>query len=148
MEKFPKPVNEKGKYQHQVFIDTNFKKHIISLVEHFMTNRIIVQGEFIGKPQGNKLQVDNQIRLFNIYVNGQRLSQNDFYDVCNKYGIPCCPLIIVTTMHFSLPEILEFAQGKSLLNKNVEREGIVCRCIEDHLSFKVISNKWLLLNNE
>jgi hypothetical protein len=51
-------------------------------------------------------------------------------------------------MFFTLPEIIKYAEDKSLLNKSIEREGVVFRCIEDGLSFKVISNKFLLKNEE
>lgn len=132
----------------QVFEATNFAQHIESLALHFETNKIIVQGEFIGKPQGNKYQVENQIRLFNIYVDGKRLSQEVFYAVCDHLKIPCCPLLHEMEMNFTLPEILKFAEGKSTLNEKTEREGLVFRAVGEQLSFKAISNKYLLLNEE
>lgn len=46
------------------------------------------------------------------------------------------------------PIEIDMAEGKSLLNKNTEREGLVFRCTDDTLSFKSISNKFLLKNNE
>jgi len=133
----------------KVFVSTNFQKYILALVLHFNTNNIMVQGEFIGKPQGNKYQLkENEIRLFNIYVNGKRLMQDDFYNVCRLIEIPCCPLLNVMNLDFTLPEIITYAEGKSTLNSNTEREGVVFRDIETGLSFKVISNKYLLKNNE
>lgn len=134
---------------HAVFYSTNFARHIQALVLEYGTSNIIVQGEYIGKPQGNKYQLEqNEIRLFNIYVDGKRLKQNEFYQDCNCLGIPCCPLIAIEALDFDLPRIISTAEGKSLLNKNTEREGLVFRCIEDGLSFKVISNKFLLKNDE
>ena len=133
----------------KVVEETNFKQHIDSLVEHYDTNNIIVQGEYIGKPQGNIYKLENnEIRLFNIIVNGTIINQREFYHVCNLYKIPSCPIIESLTLNHSLEELLKLAEAKSILNKNVEREGIVLRCIEDNLSFKVISNKFLLKNNE
>lgn len=134
---------------YRVFQSTGFEKHIQALVTHFKTPNIIVQGEYIGKPQGNRYNLkENEIRLFNIYVNGRRLNQDSFYEVCILHGVPCCPFISKTTFHCDLSDILEYAEGKSVLNKNQEREGLVFRCVEDGLSFKVISNKFLLKNNE
>lgn len=134
---------------HNVFISTGFSFHISQLVEEFQTNDIIVQGEYIGKPQGNKYRLSaNEIRLFNIYVKGKRLKQDQFYEVCEKYNIPCCPKLEVREMDFTLPGILQYAEGKSVLHKAVEREGIVVRCLDADLSFKVISNKFLLKNEE
>lgn len=134
---------------YKAFESTNFKQHISNLVNHFQTFNIIVQGEFIGSPQGNKYQLKaDEIRLFNIYVNGKRINQKDFYEVCTQLGVPCCPVVTVKLMDFDLPGILDYAEGKSQLNPQVEREGLVFRCVEDNLSFKVISNKYLLKNNE
>lgn len=42
-------------------------------------------------------------------------------------------------------ELLRYAEGKSVLNGNVEREGFVLKNVDDpDLSFKVISNRFLL----
>ncbi len=134
---------------HEVFYSTGFEKHIQSLVKEHRTPNIIVQGEYIGKPQGNKYQMPrNEIRLFNIYVDGKRLKQDEFYKDCFANDIPCCPLIARQPLSHDLPGIIMFAEGKSILNKCTEREGLVFRCIEDGLSFKVISNKYLLKNDE
>jgi len=134
---------------HGVFFSTEFAAHIEKLVQHFGTTKIIVQGEFIGKPQGNRYRLPaDEIRLFNIYVNGKRLLQDQFYDACWKFNIPCCPELYRDTLDLDLPAILKFAEGKSTLQKETEREGLVFRCVEDGLSFKVISNKYLLENKE
>lgn len=134
---------------HQVFFSTGFEKHIQALVAHFKTPRIIVQGEFIGAPQGNRYKLPaNEIRLFNIYVNGKRLLPGDFHAACIDLDIPCCPRLGAQNLNLDLPGILAGAEGKSVLNPATEREGLVFRCAEDGLSFKVISNKYLLENKE
>lgn len=134
---------------HQVFFSTQFEKHIQALVGFFKTPYVIVQGEFIGAPQGNRYGLkENEIRLFNIYVGGKRLTQDLFYDVCNKLEIPRCPMLEMRLLKHTLPSILQYAEAKSILNNAIEREGVVFRCVEDGLSFKVISNKYLLKNNE
>lgn len=134
---------------YKVFMDTCFKNHILNLVDRFKTNDIIVQGEYIGKPQGNRYKLSsNEIRLFNIFVNGVRLDQDTFYNTTIGLTIPACPLLDVCSMNYDLPTILKHAEGKSLLYP-IEREGVVWRCIENPtISFKVISNKFLLKNNE
>jgi len=136
---------------HRVVKSTGFEEKVKAICYHkeVGSNNVIVQGEFIGQPQGNKYQLEaNEIRLFNIYVNGKRLPQDQFYRICDELEIPCCPMIGNLSLNFTLPEIMQFAEGKSLLNKTAEREGLVFRCIDDNMSFKVISNKWLLKNQE
>ena len=117
--------------------------------DRYKTNNVVVQGEYIGKPQGNKYKLTkNEIRLFNIQINGKRIPQDEFYNVCTEFSIPCCPKIDEFKLNHTLPELLKMAEGKSVLNKSTEREGLVLRCTEDNLSFKVISNKFLLKNEE
>ena len=44
----------------------------------------------------------------------------------------------------TIDEMLELAEGKSQLCDTTEREGIVVRDKTNNISFKVISNKFLL----
>lgn len=134
---------------YRVFVDTEFKYEILKLVEHFGTNDIIVQGEAIGKFNGNHHNLQReQIRLFNIYVNGKRLNQKKFFEMCIKMNIPHCPLYKETILNHTLPEILKESEIKDLLNPNVEAEGLVWRCVHDNMSFKVINNNYLLKNEQ
>jgi hypothetical protein len=66
---------------------------------------------------------------------------------------------VIATNFYLLPtveEMLAFAEGKSVINPNSEREGLVFRPMVNiydkmtghRLSFKVISNKYLLKNEE
>lgn len=133
----------------RVFNDTGFKYEILKLVNHFKTNDIIVQGEAIGKFNGNHHNLQNwQIRLFNIYVNGKRLKQKEFITTCLANNIPHCPFYKEITLNHTLPEILKESEIMDCLNPFVDVEGLVWRCIEDNMSFKVINNKFLLKNNE
>jgi hypothetical protein len=138
-------LHDKTNDWYRVFTSTDFRYEILKLVKHFNTNDIIVQGEAIGKFNGNHHNLQKeQIRLFNIYVNGKRLNQKDFISTCLKNNIPHCPLYKEVTLSHSLPEILKESEIKDILNPNVEAEGLVWRCVEDNLSFKVLNNKYLL----
>ena len=51
----------------------------------------------------------------------------------------------------SLDEILKFSEGKCMLNKNNEREGIVYKLVSDNgqkLSFKAVSNRYLIMKGK
>lgn len=138
-------LHDKKNDWYRVFTDTRFDLEVLKLVERFKTNDIIVQGEAIGKFNGNHHNLPSeQIRLFNIYVNGKRLNQKEFQDVCLKNNIPHCPVYKETILNHSLPEILKESEIKDILNPTVDAEGLVWRCIEDNLSFKVINNKYLM----
>jgi hypothetical protein len=130
---------------YRVFNETGFKHEILKLVKHFKTDDIIVQGEAIGKFNGNHHNLEReQIRLFNIYVKGKRLNQKDFLQVCLASNIPHCPEYGTRKLPETLDEILKISEIKDVLNPSVEAEGLVWRCIEDNTSFKVINNKYLL----
>lgn len=138
-------LHDKKNDWYRVFNDTEFKYEVLKLVKQFNTNDIIVQGEAIGKFNGNHHNLQReQIRLFNIYVNGKRLNQKEFLEVCLKNNIPHCPLYKEMILNHTLPEILKESEIKDLLNPSADAEGLVWRCIEDNMSFKVINNKFLL----
>lgn len=138
-------LHDKKNDWYRVFEQTNFQEEIQKLVTYFKTDDIIVQGEAIGKFNGNHhdLQSD-EIRLFNVYVNGKRINQEMFYMVCLSMNIPCCPFYKTVILNHTMSEILQESQIKDVLNPKVEAEGLVWRCVEDNTSFKVINNAYLL----
>lgn len=138
-------LHDKKNDWYRVFEKTDFKYEVLKIVAHFKTNDVIVQGECIGKFNGNHHnQQSDSIRLFNIYVNGKRLNQKEFIDTCLKLNIPHCPKYKITLLNHDLASILKESEIKDVLNPAVEAEGLVWRCIEDNMSFKVINNKYLL----
>jgi len=142
-------LHDKNNDWYKVFTNTNFKDEILKLVNHFKTDDIIVQGEAIGKFNGNHHNLQNdQIRLFNIYVDGKRMNQKEFIKVCLANNIPHCPLYKEIVLNHTLPEILELSEIKDIINPFVEVEGLVWRCVDDNMSFKVINNKYLIKNNQ
>lgn len=110
---------------------------------------ICLQGELVGEGiQGNPYKLKGQsVRFFNAFdIDEQRyLSLGEFAEVIENFDLETVPFIM--TSYFlpdSIDELLEFAEGKSLLNQNQEREGLVIRNHSRTISFKVISNKFLL----
>lgn len=142
-------LHNKNNDWYKVFEETNFKEHILKLVRFFNTDDIIVQGEAIGKFNGNhhNLQKD-EIRLFNIYRDGKRLNQSVFLETCTALKIPHCPEYKTVELNHSLEEVLKMSDIPDIINPKVPAEGLVWRCIEDNLSFKAINNKFLLKKGE
>lgn len=111
-------------------------------------NNISFQGELIGPGiQGNIYKLNkHSVRFFTAYDidNNRRLNPEEFFSLMNKLNLETVPLI---TMDICLPntdELLKLADSKSMLNSNTWREGIVIRLTDGSMSFKVISNKYLL----
>jgi hypothetical protein len=130
---------------YKVFKSTDFEKHILKLVDYYKTDNIIVQGEAIGKFNGNYHNLkQDEIRLFNIFVDGKKIQQFDLIWVCNNLNIPYCPFFKTITLNHNMDEILKISEIPDILNSKVPVEGLVWRCHNDLLSFKVINNQYLL----
>ncbi len=116
-----------------------------------LEKNICLQGELIGEGiQGNPYGIKGQtVRFFSVYEidSRTRLGIKDLEDICFMIGLQTVPIL---ESNFLLPntieEMLQYAEGKSSLNPNTEREGVVVRSLDGTISFKAISNKFLLKN--
>jgi hypothetical protein len=110
---------------------------------------ISLQGELIGEGiQGNPYKLKGQtIRFFTGYDidKQERLNLRDFIVILELLGLQSVPIL---SIEFFLPDsveqLLQQAEGKSVLNPDTEREGVVVRSMDSSISFKAISNKFLL----
>ena len=110
---------------------------------------ICLQGELIGEGiQGNPYKIKGQtVYFFNGFdIDKQtKLGINEFLILLDELGLTSVPILDVAML---LPEtvqgMLELAEGKSRLNDKTEREGVVVRSLDNTISFKAISNKFLL----
>jgi len=115
-----------------------------------MGRNLCLQGELIGEGiQGNPYKIKGQtVRFFNIYDIDQRAYYGANLFLGTMEHTLCLETVPVLNANFLLPDtindLLEFAEGKSELNPSAEREGIVIRSLDRNVSFKVISNKFLL----
>ena len=112
-----------------------------------------IQGELVGEGiQGNQYKIRGQkFYVFDIYDTkaGAYLNSEQRIKLCQQLGLGHVPLVGVKAITAEdIAGILQEAEGKSLLNGS-EREGLVWKCISDpSISFKTISNRWLLKNKE
>jgi ATP-dependent RNA circularization protein (DNA/RNA ligase family) len=112
---------------------------------------LIIQGEAVGIGiQGNKYKF-NDVRLFVFNIATYDKGKRDYFNqgnqefLCGSMGLTPVPWL---TAHFKLkptvPEMVEYAKGYSLLNKETPREGIVVRNYPNNVSFKIVSTDFLL----
>lgn len=115
---------------------------------------IAVQGELIGNGiQGNKYKMrDQDFYVYDIYdINDGRYytpaERKAFIEV---FGLNHCPVLHrATELLISVESLLALAEGKSVMGTvGCEREGLVFKCNEKSVSFKAISNKFLLKGGE
>lgn len=107
-----------------------------------------VQGEIVGEGiQGNPYRIRGQdFYVYDIFdiVKQRYLSPAERQTFVNRNNLKHVPVItesLVTPT--TIESILMSAEGKSLLNQNTEREGLVFKS-DGNVSFKAISNKFLL----
>ncbi|MBC9909315.1 RNA ligase (ATP) [Chitinophaga varians] len=117
-----------------------------------LDKNMALQGELIGEGiQGNPYGIKGQtVRFFNAFdIDAYTyLPLTAFQEITRLMGLEHVPIL---DMAFTLPdtvdELLLAAEGNSALSpagKHVEREGVVIRSADKRISFKVISNKFLL----
>ncbi len=114
-----------------------------------LNRNICFQGELHGSGiQKNPYKMSNQtVRFFNIFDidNYTLVPLNEFLQILTRLELMHVPIL---EMNFLFPntidEMLKYAEGKSQLNPNTEREGVVVRSLDNTISFKAISNKFLL----
>ena len=133
----------------------------MDLIEKLPDN-FVLQGEIVGEGiQGNYLKLKGQkVYFYNAYniATGIYLNFGDFLAFCLNLRVLTVPIIdqnftlpsVAFDLYTSLNDMLNYAKGKSIINPNTEREGIVVRPQTElqykgqRLSFKVINNEYLL----
>jgi len=114
---------------------------------------IALQGELIGAGINGNLygMSDHKLYFFTGYDidKGRRM----FFDELEwvLFGLQLQMVPVLEKYGFVIPNennivdyMLKYAEGKSVLNMEVDREGVVVRGLEKEFSFKAISNTYLL----
>jgi RNA ligase (TIGR02306 family) len=115
---------------------------------------IAVQGELIGNGiQGNKYQMrDQDFYVYDIYDidAGRYYTPAERKAFVEVFKLNHCPVLHSNTEIIdSVESLLKLAEGKSVMGTvGCEREGLVFKCNEKSVSFKAISNKFLLKGGE
>ena len=141
--------------------DNTYKKiaNMYNLEEKLKNRNVALQGEIVGpKIQGNKYKLDDH-KLFAYHAydidNQQYYDHDDFMALCEEIGVDTVPVLEIKKLDgITLEELLTMADGESKLYKT-KREGIVIKSRTEEydpetgrLSFKVISNKFLMKHGE
>ncbi len=121
---------------------------------------VTVQGELCGPGiQKNLLNLkEHEFYVFNVIENGKRLSYKDTVKFCDNLNLKMVPVFMINEtgeFEHSQEKWLKMAEGLYEGTKN-QREGLVIRTLEPEyslvlkgpLSFKAISNKYLLKNDD
>ena len=101
--------------------------------------------------QKNNYKLSTQkFYVFNVFDidNYKKLGLEEIKSYTKAFGLNMVPIIAEFDGLPSIDELIKLADGKSVLNNNSRREGLVFRAFDNEISFKVISNNYLLKNEE
>lgn len=146
-------LDEKQKtyHDHNIYWDMAFKYDVENVLKGLMKqynlkNYVVLQGESIGTVQGNpyKLESDD-FYAFNLIFDGKKISSIEGDKIMHNWGIKWVPIL---DYNFHCPDTMEemkaLAEGNSVINPRVKREGCVYRSEDNTISFKNVSNSYLL----
>ena len=141
-------------HDHNIYWDLAFKYNIEAVLRDILTLRpdlqwVCIQGEGVGSVQGNPLKLtEDDLYVFNFKDSAVgRWGSNEAKILLEKYGLKWVPILGEVQMPDTMEELKELATGKSVVNPNVMREGLVYRSLDGSDSFKNVSREYLLKHN-
>ena len=125
----------------------NIKMLLTDLMKSYKATNIVLQGEIIGPNiQKNIYKLkEYDFYAYNLIIDGEKLSTNEIEDILSQYGINTVPVIYdYQPLPEKMQDLIELSKGKSVLNPEQDREGIVWRSKDGRISFKAINPDYLL----
>ena len=137
--------------ENNTFWKVAIQEDIEQKLRAYGADNIAIQGELIGPGiQGNIYNlISHHFKVFDVYdiQEGYYLLPEDRKTFVEAVGLKHVPMLGTHLLvDPDIDSILLAAEGKSLLNPNQEREGVVYKSMNSQFSFKAISNKYLLKN--
>ena len=141
-------------HDHNIYWDLAFKYNIEQNLKDFLNQFpqlkwVCIQGEGVGSVQGNPLKLKED----DLYVFNFKDSESGRYNsiagraIIEKMGMKWVPILGEVQMPDTMEELKALATGKSKVNPDVMREGIVYRSLDGSDSFKNVSREYLIKHN-
>lgn len=107
---------------------------------------VYIQGEIVGPGiQKNKYKLSqNKVYVFNLVYPETKTGYSYMEHCLGELGITSVPFSGKFKLKPTVAENVELAKGKSFLNPEIHREGVVLRSYEKRISFKIINPDFLL----
>lgn len=128
----------------------NIEKILIDYAIANNYDRVVLQGEGTGNVQGNPYKFkENRLFVFNLVAEGIRKGTQEMAKFCDDNNLEHVPII---NEHYKTPDTMEEiklqADGFSIINPKVKREGFVYRDMSGRQSFKNVSREYLLKHQD
>lgn len=141
-------------HDHNIYWDLackyNIEQHLKDVLNQFPKLKwVCIQGEGVGFVQGNPLKLkEDDLYVFN-FKDSERGRYNSIIGraIIEKMGMKWVPILGKVQMPDTMEELKALATGKSKVNPDVMREGIVYRSLDGSDSFKNVSREYLLKHN-
>lgn len=127
----------------------DIKNALMQILREYNATTVVLQGETIGEAiQKNKYGLTGiDFYGFNLVIDGKKIDSSVATDIVHKFGIKWVPIIDASFKLLStVDEMIAYADGKSTIADTL-REGLVIRDHDNTISFKCISNQFLLKHN-
>lgn len=141
-------------HDHNIYWDLAFKYNIEQHLNDFLNQFpqlkwVCIQGEGVGSVQGNPLKLtEDDLYVFNFKESQTgRWSSMAGAGQIREWGMKWVPILGEVQMPDTMEELKVLATGKSKVNPEVMREGIVYRSLDGSDSFKNVSREYLLKHN-
>ena len=141
-------------HDHNIYWDLAFKYNIEQHLKDFLNQFpqlkwVCIQGEGVGSVQGNPLKLtEDDLYVFNFKESQTgRWSSMDGAGQVREWGMKWVPILGEVQMPDTMEELKVLETGKSKVNPEVMREGIVYRSLDGSDSFKNVSREYLLKHN-
>ena len=142
-------------HDHNIYWDLAFKYNIEQHLKDFLNQFpqlkwVCIQGEGVGSVQGNPLKLtEDDLYVFNFKESQTgRWSSMAGAGQVREWGMKWVPILGEVQMPDTMEELKVLATGKSKVNPEVMREGIVYRSLDGSDSFKNVSREYLLSKKE
>ena len=141
-------------HDHNIYWDFAFKYDIEQHLKDFLNEFpylkwVCIQGEGVGSVQGNPLKLkEDELYVFNFKESETgRWPSREGKEQVEEWGMKWVPILGEVQMPDTMEELKELATGKSVVNPDVMREGIVYRSLDGSDSFKNVSREYLISHN-
>lgn len=141
-------------HDHNIYWDMAFKydieNHLKDYLDENHLNYVCIQGESVGSVQGNPLKLkEDDLYVFNFIRSDKgRIPSVEGKNIVENWGMKWVPIL---DENYYVPSDMEefkmYAEAKSVVNPDVDREGVVLRDPTNDFSFKNVSRKYLLKHN-
>lgn len=146
-----KDENQVTYHDHNIYWDLSFKYNIEDFLKSYMQMHpelkwVCIQGEGVGTVQGNPLKLkEDDLYIFNFKDSERgRWPSGEAKSLVEIWGMKWVPIIGIVTMPDTMEKLKALADGPSIVNPEVMREGFVYRSLDGQDSFKNVSNQFLL----